>query len=291
MYLDCVSKSVEGSRSAVVITIQKTLKLFAVDRDAYAMCRIAELMSHVEMFVVHEVKNTKGFPEVGDDDSDDKEFLPSDLKVDSADDAYFIGSKEEYDDKSGFEELTDIKDGSQVDKGKGVVNGDFSDEVGFNSSELDLEYEVGGGSDNEDRQEEDDYERRRYPIHKDVKDVKSYKWEVGTVFALREEFKGTITAYAVQTRRRIRYAKLDLVRVKVVCQQDCPFWLYTTKMGEETTWQLRYMNLKYTCDQAHRIGIMHILWLSKAFKKKVEYNPKVKIKELVNKAQRKWNLT
>ncbi|RYR67899.1 hypothetical protein Ahy_A03g014355 [Arachis hypogaea] len=36
---------------------------------------------------------------------------------------------------------------------------------------------------------------------------------------------------------------------------------------------------------------MHTSWLSRAFKKKVEHNPKVKIKELVNKAQRKWNLT
>ncbi|RYR34948.1 hypothetical protein Ahy_A10g050009 [Arachis hypogaea] len=32
-------------------------------------------------------------------------------------------------------------------------------------------------------------------------------------------------------------------------------------------------------------------WLSRAFKKKVKGNPKVKIKDLVNKAQRKWNLT
>ncbi|XP_057747440.1 uncharacterized protein LOC130966639 [Arachis stenosperma] len=36
---------------------------------------------------------------------------------------------------------------------------------------------------------------------------------------------------------------------------------------------------------------MHTSWLSRAFKKKVEHNPRVQIKELVNKAQRKWNLT
>ncbi|QHO00059.1 uncharacterized protein DS421_13g403170 [Arachis hypogaea] len=62
-------------------------------------------------------------------------------------------------------------------------------------------------------------------------------------------------------------------------------------MSEEAIWQLRSMNLKHTCSQSHRIGIMHTSWLSRAFKKKVEHNPKVKIKELVNKAQRKWNLT
>ncbi|XP_052111651.1 uncharacterized protein LOC127743033 [Arachis duranensis] len=194
---------------------------------------------HVEMFVVHEVDDAEGFPEVGyadgqqgeqvqsdnvqqvserdnlypnvavenarnesnsDDDSDDEEFLPFYLEVDSVDGIHFINNEEEYDDENGFEKLIGVKDGSWVDKGKEIVNGDFNDEEGFNSDELDLEYEVGGGSDKEDRQEKDDYKRRRYPIYKDVKDMRSYKWEVGTVFASREEFKDTVTVYTVQTR-------------------------------------------------------------------------------------------
>ncbi|RYR57651.1 hypothetical protein Ahy_A05g023355 [Arachis hypogaea] len=40
-----------------------------------------------------------------------------------------------------------------------------------------------------------------------------------------------------------------------------------------------------------RVGILHLKWLGKAFKKNVESNLKVKIKELVAKAQKKWNLT
>ncbi|RYR26014.1 hypothetical protein Ahy_B02g060111 [Arachis hypogaea] len=70
---------------------------------------------------------------------------------------------------------------------------------------MDLDYKVGSGSDKEDRQKENNYETRRYPIHKDVKGMTSYKWEVGTVFASKEEFKDIVTAYAVQTRRGIRY--------------------------------------------------------------------------------------
>ncbi|XP_016186221.1 uncharacterized protein LOC107627927 [Arachis ipaensis] len=62
-------------------------------------------------------------------------------------------------------------------------------------------------------------------------------------------------------------------------------------MKEEDTWQLCSMNLSHTCTQAHRVGIMHSRWLGKGFKKKVSSNPKVKIRELVSKAQKKWNLT
>ncbi|RYR32804.1 hypothetical protein Ahy_A10g047323 [Arachis hypogaea] len=223
-----------------------------------------------------------------DEDSDDEDFISSADEVDSADDVVFIDSEEEYDDESGFDEVGGGTDGNRVDKGKRGIK---SDEEGFNSDEVDLEYEVGGGSKKEDSEDDDNHEASRYPIHRDVKDMTTYKWKVGTVYASREEFKDTVTAYAVQTRRGLRYAKLDLVRVRAVCQKGCPFWLYTAKMSEEETWQLRSMNLKHTCGQSHMVGILHTGWLSRVFRKKVQGNPKVKIKDLVNKAQRKWNLT
>ncbi|RYR14206.1 hypothetical protein Ahy_B04g070798 isoform C [Arachis hypogaea] len=121
--------------------------------------------------------------------------------------------------------------------------------------------------------------------------MSQYKWEVGTVYATREEFKDTVTAYAVQRARAITFRKCDLQRVRAVCTGKCPFWLYAAKMKEEDSWQLRSMNLTHTCTQTHRVGILHSRWLGKAFKKKVESNPRVKIRELVSKAQKKWNLT
>nr|XP_025703280.1 prostatic spermine-binding protein-like [Arachis hypogaea] len=172
---------------------KKDLKLFAADRDALEMCRIAELRSHVEMFVVHEVEDADDFPEVEyiDVKNDNVEQVNEGDNLhphvaaenardesnsdDDGDDEELFHNEEEYDDESGFEELTSAKDGDQVDKEKGVVNGDFSDEEDFNSDEIDLDYEVGGGSDKEDRQAEDNYDTKRYPIHKDVKDMTSYK--------------------------------------------------------------------------------------------------------------------
>ncbi|RYR22662.1 hypothetical protein Ahy_B03g067970 [Arachis hypogaea] len=246
--------------------LEKTLKLFATDKDALKMCKIANLRGHVEVFVVHVVEDAEEFPEAGfinvggqteemrgnelvvyegekgqevknddvqqgnegdkletdvaaenerteinsDDNSDDDEFIPSDPEVDSADNIQFTDSDEKYDDESGFEEDTSAKNSKSVDKGKRVMNVDFSDEEVFNSDEVDLEYEVGVGSDDEEGKGEDNNETRSYPIHKDCKDMSSYKWEVGTVFASRHEFKDAVTSYAVQTRRGLRYVKLDL---------------------------------------------------------------------------------
>ncbi|RYR38975.1 hypothetical protein Ahy_A09g044337 [Arachis hypogaea] len=48
---------------------------------------------------------------------------------------------------------------------------------------------------------------------------------------------------------------------------------------------------QYNWELAQWLEILHSKWLGKAFKKKVGANPKVKIRELVSKAQKKWNLT
>ncbi|MED6170524.1 hypothetical protein PIB30_031866 [Stylosanthes scabra] len=159
------------------------------------------------------------------EDSDDEEFIPFDLDVDSADDIQFTDSEEDYDDDGGFEELNDAR----VDKGKGVANVEFSDGEGYDSEEMEKDYEIGGGND------EQDGDSVRFPVYKAQKDMKEYGWEVGTVFASREEFKDAVTTFAVQTSRGITFGKIDLKRVRANCQNSCPFWLYATKMGEEST--------------------------------------------------------
>ncbi|XP_025679064.1 uncharacterized protein [Arachis hypogaea] len=121
--------------------------------------------------------------------------------------------------------------------------------------------------------------------------MSSYRWEVGTLYASRQEFKDIVLAYAVHTGRSIKFKKCDMVRVRAVCQKDCQFWLYAHRVGDESTWQLRSMNLQHTCMQTHRVGILHTKWLGAQFKKKVESNPKIKIKELQAKAHKKWNVT
>ncbi|RYR25632.1 hypothetical protein Ahy_B02g059484 [Arachis hypogaea] len=121
--------------------------------------------------------------------------------------------------------------------------------------------------------------------------MSSYRWEVGTLYASRQEFKETVLAYAVHTARSIKLKKCDLVRIRAVCQKDCPFWLYAHKVGDESTWQLRSLNLQHTFMQTHRVGILHTKWLGAQFKKKVESNPRIKIRELQAKAHKKWNVT
>ncbi|RYR74089.1 hypothetical protein Ahy_A02g008703 [Arachis hypogaea] len=319
---------------------ESQLKLLRRDTEAIEMCIIAGRRGFVDLFVVHEVEEADGFPEVGfldvggervggeseeplgggldlvvfegnvqksdgarvaaeaecenkDDgaelgqegheansenvtsgeDSDDPTYFPSNEEENSVEDIHFTDSDEVYDYESGFGEDNAKSKDYNTEKGKKdhVIAGNES-----------------GADDGEDAAED---EGQRFPVHKTQKDMGKYQWKVGTLYESWQEFKDTVAAYAVHTARNIKFKKCDLVRVRAVCQQGCPFWLYAARVGEESTWQLRSMNLQHTCMQTHRVGIMHSKWLGSQFKKKVEENPKIKVKELVARAQRKWNLT
>ncbi|XP_072064533.1 uncharacterized protein [Arachis hypogaea] len=51
----------------------------------------------------------------------------------------------------------------------------------------------------DDAEEDADYEGLKFPVHKPEKDMRNYKWKVGTLYESRQEFKDMVAAYAVQT--------------------------------------------------------------------------------------------
>ncbi|RYR63667.1 hypothetical protein Ahy_A04g021444 [Arachis hypogaea] len=195
--------------------------------------------------------------ESNDEDSEDPEYMPSDEDGDSVGEVYFADSDEDFEGHSGFDDGNSVPKEATACKEKGKCINKFSDEDGADSDELEMDHMIGGDEGDEDEAENvgDDISDRvgqRFPVHKPLKDMSSYRWEVGTRYASRQEFKEIVLAYAVHTARSIKFKKCDLVRVIAVCQKDCPFWLY-----------------------AH----------------KVESNPRIKIRELQAKAHKKWNVT
>ncbi|RYR26514.1 hypothetical protein Ahy_B02g060764 [Arachis hypogaea] len=166
--------------------------------------------------------------ESSDEDSDDPEYLPSDEEGDSACDIHFTNSEEEYEYDSGFGKTNSVPNKDTAAKGKGVGTSQLSDEEGVDSDELEIDNMIGGNEVEDDDPEEDaddasDRGGQRFPVHKPEKDMTNYRWKVRILYASRQEFKDTVLAYAVHTARSIKFKKCDLVRVRTVCQKDCPF--------------------------------------------------------------------
>ncbi|RYR74808.1 hypothetical protein Ahy_A02g009520 [Arachis hypogaea] len=189
-----------------------------------------------------------------DGDSLDSKYKPSGEEDNSKNDMHFTDSDDELDpDVSGFQNVNVMSKKCRDVKKNVVGNEDFENDERENNDDLDLDHEVGAEGSNSE--------------HQGVR-------QKDMMYASWEEFKDTVTAYAVHTARAIKFRKCDLKRVRAVYSSDCPFLLYASKIGDEDTWQFRRMNLTHTCTQAHRVEILHLKWLGKAFKKKVEANLK-----------------
>ncbi|RYQ82867.1 hypothetical protein Ahy_B10g101440 [Arachis hypogaea] len=131
------------------------------------------------------------------------------------------------------------------EKGKVVATRLGDEDDGYDSEEL---WDV-PVSDNKG-----DLSLRKYHLHKHLKNMKQYKWEVGIMYVNRNAFKECVTSYVVHSGRRLWFSKCDSV------------------------------------DQGHQIEIMSSQWLIKAFMKKICENPKIKLRTLMKKAHSKWNV-
>ncbi|KAF7802187.1 uncharacterized protein G2W53_041298 [Senna tora] len=98
----------------------------------------------------------------------------------------------------------------------------------------------------------------------DVPDVATAD-EVGTLFLTQEDFKDVVATYAVHAGRDLYFDKSDWKGVRVKCAVE-------------------------DCDRTHNVKFMSSKWLSKRLGKKVRDNPKMIVKDIMDKTQEKWTV-
>ncbi|RYR25613.1 hypothetical protein Ahy_B02g059430 [Arachis hypogaea] len=119
----------------------------------------------------------------------------------------------------------------------------LSDDEGLNSDELE-----------EVSSEDDEVSKKKFSVHKELKDMSNYKWEAGTLYETREEFKEPVTSYAIHTGRNIKFPMVDNVQVRAKCGDGCEWFAYAV------------------------------------FRRKVEENLKLKLGTIQSRTVRKWNV-
>ncbi|XP_058765013.1 uncharacterized protein LOC131638472 [Vicia villosa] len=117
-----------------------------------------------------------------------------------------------------------------------------------------------------------------------------FKWEVGSYFSSKDDFKEAITSYDVHSGRNLKFTKNDKVRVRVKCKDGCDWEAYCAKSSREATWQLRKVNDVHSCSRDYNVKMMTTKWLSKRLQNSLKINPRMKIKDIEAKAQKKWNV-
>ncbi|XP_025659280.2 uncharacterized protein [Arachis hypogaea] len=236
---------------------------------------------------------------IGDGDNSEEEDDTDDPDYEADSDLHFSDSEDDY---CGDDGLFDVditlgemhqdirkskKSKSAVEKLKKTQkvaagkrkSSRLSDDEGLNSDELE-----------EVSSEDDEASKKKFPVHKELKDMSKYKWEAGTLYATREEFKEAVTSYAVHTGRNIKFPVVDNVRVRAKCGDGCEWFAYAVKMANEDSWQLRTVNDHHSCNTVFDIKVMKSKWLAKVFRRKVEENPKLKLGTIQSRTLRKWNV-
>ncbi|MED6118318.1 hypothetical protein PIB30_001547 [Stylosanthes scabra] len=146
----------------------------------------------------HRVEGSNAGHDASSDDSEDAEYVPSVEEADNADDIHFTDREEDLDIGDNFFGVEEDVGNNVVDKGKMVLNEDFEEE-GEDSDEAEGGYEMDGRD--RDDEEADEEDRIVFPVHKPQANMAEYRWEAGTVYASREEFKEAVTSNAVYTSR------------------------------------------------------------------------------------------
>ena len=118
------------------------------------------------------------------------------------------------------------------------------------------------------------YIKNRLPRHKLLKNMSEYKWELGTLYNTREDFKDAIISYAVHSGKGLKFRKNDNERVLVKCKPGCDWKAKCVKLKGEETWQLRMINDKHTCSREVNNKLLKPKWLSRSIQKTIKENPK-----------------
>ncbi|CAK8576579.1 unnamed protein product [Lathyrus sativus] len=117
-----------------------------------------------------------------------------------------------------------------------------------------------------------------------------YKWELRTYFATREDFKEAVRIYAIYSSRNLKFKKNDNKRMRVICKKGCPWESYCAKLQEDNTWQLRKIVDKHTYSRDYKVRFLNFKWLGKKIQSNVRENPNLKLIDVMEKTNQKWNV-
>ena len=151
-------------------------------------------------------------------------------------------------DQSDFvEDNSDSWDGKDDDDdvelgqmGAGAMNSNYESKEFHSLNEASSDDEIGYDSDDNFEDDTSTHGRgqkhekmRKFPVFKPVAKARHLSFEKDMVFTTPKQFKEAITEYVAHGGWGIRFAKNDLLMVRAICQPNCKFIAYLTKVPRE----------------------------------------------------------
>ncbi|XP_019246531.1 PREDICTED: uncharacterized protein LOC109226193 [Nicotiana attenuata] len=94
------------------------------------------------------------------------------------------------------------------------------------------------------------------------------------------EARKYLNFYALANKKELKLLKSSPKRLRYGCVFDCPFIVYITPDGDLPGVRVKTLKAKHTCDEAFENSRVDYYTIANYFKKKVQDDPKFKIKEM-----------
>jgi hypothetical protein len=185
------------------------------------------------------------------------------------------------DDVSLYDERDVIKELNQNKVARGLSDDEYATDELVSDSETDIEGESG-----------EVVSRNKFATFVQPKNMRDYKWEEGTYFVTKKSFTEAVRTYSVYSNRKVKFVKNDKRRIRGKCQgAGCDWEIYCFYLKDKETWQLRKVSEKHDCPREPRINLLSSDWLSNKLQSAVKENPTIKLTDIQERTQKKWNNT
>ena len=148
-----------------------------------------------------------------------------------------------------------------------LVESSSDDELGYDSADIfENDKSTRGGNGKEWKNKE----VKKFHVFKLVAKTTHISFEKDMLFTTPKQFNKVITKYAIHGGWGIRFVKNGLQRVRAICQENCNFVAYLTKVPGERSYQLRILTLEHTCSRSFKNPRCTSSYMGKKLIKKVK---------------------
>ncbi|KAL8528281.1 hypothetical protein ACS0TY_005908 [Phlomoides rotata] len=103
-------------------------------------------------------------------------------------------------------------------------------------------------------------------------------FELGMIFASKDEFMKAVQSHAIQTRRTLHCPKNDKIRICARCRgEGCDWGINLVKIKGQATFQIRVYNPSHSCPPIFKVKNMKSTWLGERFVPDFQNEPKRKV--------------
>ena len=75
--------------------------------------------------------------------------------------------------------------------------------------------------------------------------------------------------------------------MRVICKEGCEWEVYFAKLLNEETWKIRKLIDNHNCSKEYNVRMLSTKWLSKRIQNALKNNPRLKVRDIKEKALRK----